>query len=85
MEDKIQLQCLICEKKLERIKGMDCPNGCGEIQVTFGYGSRFDQLNNPLRADLIITHICDDCFKKKYHLFKRFIVKTETKRILIAE
>ena len=71
-------KCFICEKKLidekmdyRGIKG-------GEIELTFGYGSRFDQCNGEDGQNRVyVSAICDECFNKKRKLFTQYSVKTK--------
>ncbi|KKM98986.1 hypothetical protein LCGC14_1152360 [marine sediment metagenome] len=68
-------KCIVCEKDLT--PDMDYPGdderAClpnlegGTINIDFGYGSRFDDVN----LDKRIQHqasICDDCYEKKIKL-----------------
>ncbi len=74
-----ETKCFCCEKELHLDHDMVMDGGYAEI--SFHYGSRFDQchgfgrrkegrekgdiLNKILSADIIEAFICDDCFEKK--------------------
>ena len=66
-------RCLICEREMSVVPGMDsdddsgtwpCING-GTIRINFGYGSKFD---NSIMENACIEHqacICDTCYEKR--------------------
>lgn len=60
--------CLICEKKIKIVEAGDDDAAKlplisgGHIQLTFGYGSRFDA------SDQYQSAICDQCFAQKIAL-----------------
>jgi hypothetical protein len=94
----LKMQCLICEKNIKLIYSNypNNPDNGGEITVSFGYGSKHDQLpfiersldaplriDNLLSCDLIKAWICDDCFEKKQHLFNGFQIKKQVTEIKV--
>ena len=79
-------KCLVCEKDLtpDADWSGDDDQGSlpnlegGTIDINFGYGSRFDDVNVSRR----IQHqacICDDCYEKKMGL-TRAVMVTHTQR-----
>lgn len=73
-------KCLVCEKNLTSSAGYigDDSQACfpniegGTINIDFGYGSRFDDVN----LDARVQHqacICDDCYEKKMGLTRPVI------------
>jgi hypothetical protein len=81
-------KCLLCKKELEVNECGPSDGGCAII--SFGYGSRHDQIgySNPpegaldkmLSCDEIRCVICDDCFEKNLDLFEGYRIKTHTKK-----
>ena len=78
------LKCLICQKELA---GEEFFAG-GDILISFGYGSRHDQLGvksveavndmeRMLQCDEIRAVICDDCFEAVYPMCQGFNVTVE--------
>ena len=76
-------KCLICQKALENAEFSG-----GDILITFGYGSRHDQLGmrsmeaindmeKMLQCDEIRAKMCDDCFEAMYPLCQGFNVTVE--------
>jgi len=67
------MKCLICEKELKMMEGMDMPNNpdcAGEVDMHFHYGSRHDGYGLPLFdcPESVKAYICDDCFEQKKNL-----------------
>ena len=69
--------CLVCEKPMDVDPGSTGSTkpacwpsvGGGTINISFGWFSRFDDMNGI--AGRCVTHqaiICDDCYEKKRHL-----------------
>lgn len=62
------MKCLKCEKDIQPLMVGEPPqdygmiDGGGEMEVSFGYGSRHD-------TDTAKAFVCDDCFTKYQHLF----------------
>ena len=80
--------CLVCERKMTSAvdyEGNDeracLPNfEGGTIDIDFGFGSRFDDLNGIQQNR--IQHqacICDDCYEAKMHL-TRPVITTHTRK-----
>lgn len=77
-------KCICCEKPIEILednkdddKNDLLPNLVGgTIEIHFGYGSKFDQLEDMVsRHDVRIqSAICDSCFYKKEHLTRKIEV-----------
>jgi hypothetical protein len=69
-------KCLICEQVVEVEHPGDDSKACwpnvvgGHVEVTFGYGSIFDQCQNSGR-ETYQGCICDECVKKKGKLLRR--------------
>jgi uncharacterized protein YlaI len=86
-------KCLIC-KKIIKIDEIGFFDG-GEVLISFGYGSRYDQkqgspykvssskLEKMLNCE-IRARICDDCFEEVFPLCEGYYVtnKIEEKRIV---
>jgi hypothetical protein len=49
--------CSFCKKEFDEVTTSF--NGFGQMHISFGYGSGFDN-------DCFILEICDDCFLKNY-------------------
>jgi len=78
------VKCLCCEKEMD-IDEQGCLSGGGFMEVSFGFGSRNDQVgggNDPLLdvSDEIEAYICDDCFDKRRNLMRGFRVRTEKQK-----
>jgi len=92
-EEKGEVSCLICDKNLEYDEH-GCVYDGGSLQLSFGYGSKFDlccnhrepfpenatQLDKLCFCDQIEAYICDECFEKKADKIKGFMISKETKR-----
>jgi len=83
-------RCLVCEKEVETVHPGDDsratrPNlAGGSIDIGFGYGSRFDDMNfhGPY-----VTHqacVCDDCYEAKRHLTRAVVKKTTSRWQLLS-
>lgn len=77
MENEFTWKCIVCEKEVEIIYEEQQDLGIlpnmegGTIEFDFGYGSRFDTLNEPHR---IQGCICDNCFVNKKHLTRKVAI-----------
>jgi len=81
-------KCLVCEKDLTPVADYpgDDDQAClpnlegGTIDIDFGYGSRFDDLNE-IQQDRIRHQacICDDCFEARIGLTRPVITRHQRK------
>jgi len=67
-------KCFICEKQLIDPKIVYQGIEGGEVELSFGYGSKFDQCNGYYNR-IYISAICDDCFEKKRKLFTQYTIE----------
>lgn len=79
--------CLICEKEILHLD--NCPenvNDAGELDASFCYGSRHDQIGDYagepqnelaklLQCKIVKAYICDDCFERKMKCFEGYNVE----------
>lgn len=92
--NKFNWLCLCCEKEIP----FD-PNGPGNdeegilpnleggtLEIHFGFGSKFDQLEDMLshRDYRIQSSICDSCFQKKQHLTRKVEVRNTKRYVQIG-
>lgn len=82
--------CIVCSKHLINIfleKGSKFNNPDsfpviegGTAQISFGYGSRYDQIENLAECTnyKYIACICDDCFSDKKSLIKKVRLREKT-------
>ena len=88
-------KCLVCEKDLSSTADFegDDDQAClpniegGTVEIHFGYGSCFDDLNG-IQQDRIRhqAFICDDCYEAKMHLTRPVIIIYKRKwRILDSD
>jgi len=84
--------CIICSKRLPNIcltpdddkydnSGVHPNIEGGTAEISFGYGSRHDQIENLLECAnyRYIGCICDDCFDDKRSLIKRVLIEKRYK------
>jgi Mg2+ and Co2+ transporter CorA len=82
-----KLKCIICCKEINASD--DYFFDGGDVLISFGYGSKHDQLGfrgvqaendmeKMLQCDQIRAKICDDCFEKVFPMCKGYKVRTET-------
>ena len=93
--DSTTPKCLICRKDIVFFDTFKNGDGSthnsfegGDVRISFGYGSRHDQLGghgmpgqNPmeklLNCDKIYARICDSCFEEVYPLMEGYMVREE--------
>lgn len=73
MSKQHKWKCLICEKPVDIINEGDDNRGLwpningGTMDIGFGYGSDFDDMNNDIYHQAVIH---DECYKKKLSLIR---------------
>lgn len=80
----MKLICLVCDKELrdlfpEPVRDhfiWPTIDGGGHVEISFGYGSRYDDINNTANSHLAL--ICDDCYEKAFNSGKITNVYKET-------
>ena len=98
MEIKTTAKCLICQKNIVFSHEEHNSFEGGDVVISFGYGSRYDQmgwrelaevrnaggsLQPLLSCDKIYARICDDCFEKVAPLMEGYMLKApEEERVV---
>lgn len=86
-------KCIVCRDEIKSYH--DCFEG-GDILISFGYGSRYDQLGSPLpfpntsqkdidkllQCDQIRAKICDDCFELIFPMCEGYEIRNIEERII---